>query len=401
MRRAEIVRPNGDRVVAYGRGGYVSHGFAYRGQNFERRAYYVNGRPYVSVYRPYAFRGVNVAVYAPARYYGPGFYAYAYRPWGVPVVYTGWGWSAAPWYPVYGGFFTPYPAYAAPNFWLTDYMVANSLQSAYQAGQESILANGGAAGMANNFTQPLSPDLKNQIAGEVQYQLQRQQNDAQLAAANQLPAPAGLPIFDNRVHTLQVYTNVNAFSPSGGECTLTESDIVEFNGVQPPDGVNASVNVRFSKAQDCPANTVVSVPVDQLQEMSNHMMEVMEQGLAEFQKTQGRNGIPASSISAIQMAAPFAAAIPPAEPNVQAELQQASQQGDAAFSEASVAPVPGPGPVSASGPQTPALGLGQTQQQVIGLVGQPQRQANLGAKVIFFYKDMKITFENGVVSDIQ
>jgi hypothetical protein len=403
-RRVVIERPGGVRVVAYGRGGYVTHGFVSHGQSFERRSYYVNGRAYPAFYHPYGYRGVNISIYAPARYYAPGFYGYAYRPWGVPVVYTGWGWDAAPWYPMYGGFFTPYPSYAAPNFWLTDYMVAASLQSAYQAGQDSVLANGGAPPMTNNFSQAMSPDLKNQIAGEVQYQLQRQQSEAQLAAANQLPAPAGLPIFDNRLHTLQVYTSVNAIAASGGECPLTESDIVEFNGVQPADGVNASVSVRFSKAQDCQSNSIVSVPVEQLQEMSNHMMEVMEQGLAEFQKTQGRNGIPVSNVSFAQTAAPFASDVPAAEPNVQSELQQASQQGDAAFNEASSASGPGSGTSVSGGPQPnnePTYHPGQTLQQIIGLLGVPKRQASSGARLIYFYKDMKITFENGVVSEIE
>jgi hypothetical protein len=103
----------------------------------------------------------------------------------------------------------------------------------------------------------------------------------------------------------------------------------------------------------------------------------------------------------MQTAAPFAAEIPPAEPNVQAELQQASQEGDAAFNEASAAPVAGLRPTPGGGPEPPTLGLGQTQQQVIGIAGQPQRQANLGAKVIFFYKDMKITFEDGLVTNIE
>jgi len=392
QRRVEMVGPNGRTVIAYGHGGYVAHGFSYRGQSFVQRTYLVNGRPYVAAYRPYAFGGVTVAVYAPARYYRPGFYAYAYAPWGVPVVYNAWGWGAAPWFSVYGGFFTPYPTYAGPSFWLTDYMVANSLQNAYQAGQDSALAGG-----PNNFTQPMSADLKNQIAGEVQYQLQLQQNQAQSSPTSQVPQPTNLPIFDNRAHTLQVYTSLNALIPSGGECALTESDIVEFNGIQPADGVNANVSVRFSKSQDCPVNSVVSVPVDQIQEMSNHMMEVMEQGLADFQKTQGRNGIPASNISAIQTNAPFAGEIPPAEPNVQAELQQASQEGDKAFSDAAATASPGAG----TQPQPPTLTLGQSQQQVISIFGQPPRRANVGAKVIFFYKDVKITFENDAVTDIQ
>jgi hypothetical protein len=38
---------------------------------------------------------------------------------------------------------------------------------------------------------------------------------------------------------------------------------------------------------------------------------------------------------------------------------------------------------------------------VVTILGQPQRVANLGAKEIYFYKDMKVIFVNGKVTDIQ
>lgn len=33
--------------------------------------------------------------------------------------------------------------------------------------------------------------------------------------------------------------------------------------------------------------------------------------------------------------------------------------------------------------------------------GQPQKVANLGAKEIYYYPDMKVTFVNGKVTDVQ
>ena len=51
--------------------------------------------------------------------------------------------------------------------------------------------------------------------------------------------------------------------------------------------------------------------------------------------------------------------------------------------------------------EPPTLTLGQTQQQVMSMLGEPQRRAIVGSKVILFYKDMKITLENGLVTDIQ
>jgi hypothetical protein len=38
---------------------------------------------------------------------------------------------------------------------------------------------------------------------------------------------------------------------------------------------------------------------------------------------------------------------------------------------------------------------------VIAAFGQPLRTAKVGAKEIFFYKDLKVTFTGGKVSDVQ
>jgi hypothetical protein len=44
---------------------------------------------------------------------------------------------------------------------------------------------------------------------------------------------------------------------------------------------------------------------------------------------------------------------------------------------------------------------GQTFDQVIAAIGQPDKKINLGAKQIYVYKDIKVTFLNGKVSDVQ
>ena len=48
-----------------------------------------------------------------------------------------------------------------------------------------------------------------------------------------------------------------------------------------------------------------------------------------------------------------------------------------------------------------AIAIGQTIDQVVAAWGQPQRIVNLGAKQIYLYKDAKITFLNGKVSEVQ
>jgi ATP:corrinoid adenosyltransferase len=49
----------------------------------------------------------------------------------------------------------------------------------------------------------------------------------------------------------------------------------------------------------------------------------------------------------------------------------------------------------------PTIAIGQTKAQVTAAFGQPARMAKVGVKEIFYYKDMKVTFTNGKVSNVE
>jgi hypothetical protein len=51
--------------------------------------------------------------------------------------------------------------------------------------------------------------------------------------------------------------------------------------------------------------------------------------------------------------------------------------------------------------QTKTVHLGQAIEQVDQILGAPQKILKAGAKVIYVYQDLKITFENGKVADLQ
>ncbi len=51
--------------------------------------------------------------------------------------------------------------------------------------------------------------------------------------------------------------------------------------------------------------------------------------------------------------------------------------------------------------QTRTVALGQTPDQVKSILGAPDKIVNLGTKEIFVYKDMKVIFVDGKVSDVQ
>jgi hypothetical protein len=52
-------------------------------------------------------------------------------------------------------------------------------------------------------------------------------------------------------------------------------------------------------------------------------------------------------------------------------------------------------------PEPQHIDKGQTPDQVEAVLGQPDKIVNFGSKQIFIYKDLKVTFLNGKVSDVQ
>ncbi len=64
-----------------------------------------------------------------------------------------------------------------------------------------------------------------------------------------------------------------------------------------------------------------------------------------------------------------------------------------------MAAIPPPPPPSDAAP--PSISIGQTEAQVTTAFGPPLREAKLGTKKILYYKDMKVTFVHGKVSDVE
>ncbi len=69
---------------------------------------------------------------------------------------------------------------------------------------------------------------------------------------------------------------------------------------------------------------------------------------------------------------------------------------------AAMAAIPPPPPPTDAPPAAPkTIALKQTKDQVVAVFGQPTKVVNLGAKEIDYYPDMKVTFVNGKVTDVQ
>jgi hypothetical protein len=62
-----------------------------------------------------------------------------------------------------------------------------------------------------------------------------------------------------------------------------------------------------------------------------------------------------------------------------------------------------PAPAAEQAPPAPpaTVEIGQTTDQVVAILGQPDKIINLGVKQIYVYKDLKVTFVKGKVTDAQ
>jgi hypothetical protein len=397
-RRIEVVRPGGRVIVTNGAGhGYMQRSIDVRGHAFVQRTYYVHGTAYPRYYRPYSYRGIAFSVYTPVRFYSPRFYAWGYTPWARPIYYN-FGWSVHPWYGFYGGYFSPYPYYAAPNYWLTDYLLANALQEAYQERQDAAAAAQARYDASGQVA--LSPRVKDLIAAEVQRQLAIERAESQ-NPGQAMSASTGAPpiLADNNPHVFVVSSSLIA-NTGGQECALTHGDVLQLNPAPSADPNFANVQVLASKGQDCPAGNLVPVQLTDLQEMQNHMRETVDQGLGEMQTRQGQGGLPTIEVAMrSQTAAPYAADLPPAEANAADELRQQAQEANRQEQDVLGQAGQSAPPAGSAGPVT--IEIGQSIADVVARMGQPARVADLGQKKTYFYKDMKVIFVNGRVSDVQ
>ncbi len=296
-------RNDGSRLVSTGtHRGFVEHSFVRNGHPYMRRTYVVNGRSYAAVYRGYPYRGVVYYGYVPAYYYGPAYYGWAYDPWGAPVPYA-WGWGVEPWYGYYGGYFAPYPAYADASLWLTDYVLAENLQAAYQA---RVDGNGGAAPPADSGDQTgnvsgapaqtaaaMSPEAKQAIDEEVKAQLAAEKADASGAAQTATTSDQVPAALDPNHRTFIVSAQLQEQLDGGASCTLSAGDVLTRIDNVPDSNQNVKVLVTSNQKGDCQSGAQVAVSVQDLQDMHNDFAAKIDSGLQKLADTQGKNGIPA------------------------------------------------------------------------------------------------------------
>jgi hypothetical protein len=310
--RTVVAEHNGARVVTTGaHQGYVQHPYLNRnGHTYVQRTYVVNNVTHTVAYRSYSFRGAHYYGYAPAYYYRPAYYRWAYTPWRSPVYYS-WGWTAAayPWYGYYGAYFTPYPVYPSAAYWLTDYLVAADLQAAYAARMQPTPTQfNGDTGAAQPYDSqsavdqqpaPLGSDVKQAISMEVAAQLAEKQRSAEQSESQRNTTVGTLqpdpdeppPALGPGYRTFVVDSSLDVVSVDQ-ECTLTPGDVITRVTDTPDQNQKVVAKIWSSKKSDCSAGRQITVAVEDLQEMQNHLNEQLDSGLQALANRQGTGGIP-------------------------------------------------------------------------------------------------------------
>jgi hypothetical protein len=343
--RTVVSTHNGARVVTTGRrGGYVQRAYVTRGgRSYYSRTYYYHGVYRSGVYRGYYYGGRPYYGYYPAYYYQPVYYGWAYNPWPAPAPYA-WGWGAAPWYGYYGPYYyQPYPVYPSAAFWLTDFMIAASLQAAYEAQNNAWLRPDAGNGMllaslapmaAPAETAKLTPEVKEQIAEEVKLTLAAEQAEAakgkssssgaQPATSNEAP-----PALDPKFKVFVVSSDMSLVA-DGDECPLSQGDVISRTTETPDGDGNVNVKVVASTKQDCAVGKEGPVSTDDLQEMYNQFRESLKDGMGELAKKQGTGGLPkAPDTTTVDGDVPA----PPPDKNVEKTLQDQQAAADQTESE--------------------------------------------------------------------
>jgi hypothetical protein len=144
-------------------------------------------------------------------------------------------------------------------------------------------------------------------------------------------------------------------------------------------------NVRYkgTLSMDFPKNMLSAVDVPAMQKIISEVFTI----------DTSQNNANADAGSA-QAAPAGGAAAAPAAPT--------APEAPAAPAEPVLAPVaPPPPPPDQPAAPPPSIEMGQSKDMVVAILGQPQKIAKVAGKEIYFYKDLKITFKDGKVSDVQ
>ena len=321
-----------EHVVSMGPGrGWVDRPMGPGHEGYLRHTAFRNGVPYASVYRGYHYGRFDYYRPVPAYVYAPAYYGWAVRPWG-PAVAIQLGYANP-----YMVSFQPYAAYASPDQWMTDQILAQNMQAAYDAGRAAGTQAGGPdmAGYAPAAPPVISPQLKQQFDAQVQQEVKEQSQEAAAGPDGLAPPvvpgePDRLPDVLKPTHTVFRVVSSLTVDSEGQSCTLSTNDWIVRSGGQDDDGM-VDVRVAATNPTDCAQGAPVKIALNDLMTMENEENQQVQNALLLASQTMGTKGMPVGPASG-QIPVPGGKTSP--DLTVAQTLQQEQTQGAAAEQQA-------------------------------------------------------------------
>lgn len=324
---------------------------------FERTFYpaYLGGAFAINrTYSQFVYGGAYFYVYSPV-VMTPVFYSYVVTPWYRPVTYNfSWYWSSyglsANWYYSYN-YFVPYTVYAAPSYWVTDFVIADMLhehhshcEEARERARETLdrihsedAADAAAAQLRD--IQAIEARIENSQYPEQSYQPYQSQQQYQQPQVQQTqyqdyqqtntvktstevvittevketirvqveeelkfrgneraPSLVTDTIMRNKGHIFAVsedFSATTAADPSVS-CKLSGGDLIQLAEVPAANDVSVKMLVIASKSDStCKASTQIIISIEYLQNMANRFSERVDDAVAAMQKEKAANRLPA------------------------------------------------------------------------------------------------------------
>jgi hypothetical protein len=313
-------RADGSKVVSTGpHSGYVERPVVANNRSYIQRTTIVNQRVVTSTFVTSNHGGLVVAGFVPPVFFAPGFYGWAYYPWAAPIRFS-WGWYGSPWYLGPNPYFVASPLYPGASLWLTDYMIGDTLATAYAQRKDAALsdniedaatddsaaadttANDDSEGgqpetIQADATTPITPEIKAEIAEEVKQELA---NDNAAAANTSKVSFDVLPTaLQTPNHVFVVSNDLDVTTADQQICALQAGDMLQLLAPAESDAGLVQLRVASSKRMDCPAGILVSVSRQDLQEMQNSFQARIEAGLEKLRNDHGLAGLPAAPAEAV------------------------------------------------------------------------------------------------------
>jgi hypothetical protein len=188
-----------------------------------------------------------------------------------------------------------------------------------------VVPDGGENILSANADTPITPELKQAIAEEVHQQVAYE--NAAATQPERATDLSGLPQTMVQKHLFLVSEAMDVVTPNNAVCSLGAGNVLRLEELPTDTAPLATLTVVASRREECPAGALVTLSLDQLQEMDNNFRAQIDNGLQILHEKQGQGGLPSAPAPALATPPRPADNLPPDNPDVAGML--AAQQTQA------------------------------------------------------------------------